>query len=117
MLKLTSLTLACVRLDDEDLDKVNSYCPSLQILNLILVEGLKNPQIDLLHLRTCRYVESSLATTATLPLIHAPNLTRFEVGFGPQIDKIVRYELDLGSVNLLGRLLRYLLKKYLQGKC
>ncbi|KAI8553637.1 hypothetical protein RHMOL_Rhmol05G0031600 [Rhododendron molle] len=66
MLMLTSLTLAYVRPDGENLDKVNSCLPSLQILNLILVEGLKNPQIDLLHLRTCQYVGSSLATTTPL---------------------------------------------------
>ncbi|KAE9448744.1 hypothetical protein C3L33_19357, partial [Rhododendron williamsianum] len=103
MLKLTSLTLACVRLDDEDLDKVNSCCPSLRILKLILVEGLKEPRIDLLHLRKCQYVGSSFETTARLQLIHAPNLTRIEVGFGQRI-AIIRWGLALGSVHLSGPL-------------
>ncbi|KAG5547307.1 hypothetical protein RHGRI_013102 [Rhododendron griersonianum] len=102
MLKLTSLTLEFVRLDDEDLEKVNSCCPYLQNLNLILVGGLKNPRIDLMHLRTIRYVGSSLATTAELRLIRAPNLTKVEVGFGRQI-AIMRWDLDLGSTDLSGQ--------------
>ncbi|KAI8553640.1 hypothetical protein RHMOL_Rhmol05G0031900 [Rhododendron molle] len=98
MLMLTSLTLEFVRLDDEDLDKVNSCCPSLQILNLILVEGLKNPQIDLLHLRTYHYVGFRVETTAWLPLIRAPHLTSYEVGFGRGIDEISRLEFGLDPV-------------------
>ncbi|KAI8553648.1 hypothetical protein RHMOL_Rhmol05G0032700 [Rhododendron molle] len=95
MLMLTSLKLEFVRLDDEDLDKVNRCCPFLRNLNLIMVEGLKKPQIDLLHLRTYKYVGSSLATTERLPLIHAPNLTRLE--FGPCVDKIKRLDFDLSK--------------------
>ncbi|KAF7144382.1 hypothetical protein RHSIM_Rhsim05G0031700 [Rhododendron simsii] len=92
MPKLNSLTLAFVRLDDQDLSTVNRCCPSLRILELIMVEGLEKPQINLLHLRSCRYVGFS---SATMPLIHAPNLTGIEIGFGPQIDKIISRKIDL----------------------
>nr|DAD42661.1 TPA_asm: hypothetical protein HUJ06_000891 [Nelumbo nucifera] len=48
---LTSLTLEFIRLDDEDLDKVNECFPSLQVLNLISVGGLRNPRVHLLQLK------------------------------------------------------------------
>ncbi|XP_057968990.1 F-box/LRR-repeat protein At4g29420 [Malania oleifera] len=71
MLSLTSLTLEFIRLDDEDLNKVNECFPSLQVLNLIGVGGLKEPNIHLLHLKTCQWTVSNAPLSLT---IHAPNL-------------------------------------------
>ncbi|XP_058074016.1 LOW QUALITY PROTEIN: F-box/LRR-repeat protein At4g29420 [Magnolia sinica] len=68
---LTSLTLEFIRLDDEDLNKVNECFPSLQILNLIGVGGFREPKIHLLQLKTCHW------TVSNAPLclaIHAPKL-------------------------------------------
>uniref|UniRef100_A0A0R0JZW6 FBD domain-containing protein n=1 Tax=Glycine max TaxID=3847 RepID=A0A0R0JZW6_SOYBN len=66
---LTYLTLEFVRLDDEDLSRINAYdedlsrinaCfPNLTQLNLIGVGGLKEPKINLLHLTTCQWSVSN----------------------------------------------------------
>ncbi|KAJ4952684.1 hypothetical protein NE237_029516 [Protea cynaroides] len=73
---LTSLTLEYVRLDDEDLEKVNQCFPSLRSLSLIGVGGLKEPKIHLLQLRTCHWTVSN----APLSLqIHAPNLVSLKL--------------------------------------
>ncbi|KAG8045960.1 hypothetical protein GUJ93_ZPchr0008g12190 [Zizania palustris] len=55
MPNLTHLTLEFIRLDDEDLSKLNECFPCLQILNLIGVGGLKDPNIDLHQLKTCHW--------------------------------------------------------------
>ncbi|KAJ7969494.1 F-box/LRR-repeat protein family [Quillaja saponaria] len=68
---LTSLTLEFVRLDDEDLSKINNCFPSLRDLNLIGVGGLREPKIHLLHLRTCQWSVSNAPLSLT---ISAPNL-------------------------------------------
>jgi len=73
---LTSLTLEFIRLDDEDLNKVNDCFPSLQVLNLVGVGGLKEPKIHLLHLRTCQWTVSNAPLSLT---IFAPNLVRLEL--------------------------------------
>ncbi|XP_058215540.1 F-box/LRR-repeat protein At4g29420 [Rhododendron vialii] len=73
---LTDLTLEFIRLDDEDLGKVNSCFPSLQILNLIGVGGLKEPKIHLLHLRECRWTVSNAPLSLT---ILAPNLIKLKL--------------------------------------
>ena len=73
---LTSLTLEYVRLDDEDLNKVNDCFPSLQVLNLIGVGGLKEPKIHLLQLRTCHWMVSNAPLSLT---ILAPNLIKLKL--------------------------------------
>ncbi|KAL5214246.1 hypothetical protein ABZP36_003398 [Zizania latifolia] len=55
MPNLTHLTLEFIRLDDEDLSKLNECFPCLQILNLIGVGGLKDPNIDLHQLKICHW--------------------------------------------------------------
>ncbi|XP_057467771.1 F-box/LRR-repeat protein At4g29420 [Actinidia eriantha] len=73
---LTSLTLEYIRLDDEDLNKVNDCFPSLQVLNLIGVGGLKEPKIHLLQLRTCHWTVSNAPLSLT---ILAPNLIKLKL--------------------------------------
>lgn len=73
---LTSLTLEFVRLDDEDLSKINISFPNLTELNLIGVGGLKEPNINLLHLRTCQWSVSNAPLSLT---ICAPNLVDFQL--------------------------------------
>ncbi|XP_059633060.1 F-box/LRR-repeat protein At4g29420 [Cornus florida] len=73
---LTSLTLEYIRLDDEDLSKVNDCFPSLQVLNLIGVGGLKEPKIHLLHLKTCQWTVSNAPLSLT---IVAPNLVKLKL--------------------------------------
>ncbi|KAG2718258.1 hypothetical protein I3760_03G210900 [Carya illinoinensis] len=68
---LTSLTLEFIRLDDEDLNKVNNCFPSLETLNLIGVGGLKDPKIHLLHLKNCHWTVSNAPLSLA---ILAPNL-------------------------------------------
>lgn len=55
MPNLTHLTLEFIRLDDEDLSKLNECFPCLQVLNLIRVGGLKNPKIHLSQVKTFRW--------------------------------------------------------------
>lgn len=76
MLKLTTLTLEFIRLDDEDLDKVNECFPSLQVLNLVGVGGLKEPRIHLSQLKICRWTVSNFPLSLT---IDAPNLIELEL--------------------------------------
>lgn len=73
---LTSLTLESVRLDDEDLNKVNHCFPCLQVLNLIGVGGLKEPKIQLFHLRKFRWTVSNAPQSLT---IFAPKLVKLEL--------------------------------------
>ncbi|XP_020587859.1 F-box/LRR-repeat protein At4g29420 [Phalaenopsis equestris] len=76
MPKLTNLRLEFIRLDDEDLDKVNESFPSLKILKLIGVGGLRKPTISLPHLRICHW------TVSNFPLclaVHAPNLVELKL--------------------------------------
>ncbi|CAL5442897.1 unnamed protein product [Camellia sinensis] len=73
---LTSLTLEFIRLDDEDLSRVNDCFPSLQVLNLMGVGGLKEPKIHLLHLRTCQWTVSNAPLSLT---ILAPNLIKLKL--------------------------------------
>ncbi|KAL5221669.1 hypothetical protein ABZP36_026382 [Zizania latifolia] len=76
MPNLTHLTLEFIRLDDEDLSKLNECFPCLQILNLIGVGGLKDPNIDLHQLKTCHWEVSNVPRSLT---IHAPNLVYLEL--------------------------------------
>ncbi|KAF8406906.1 hypothetical protein HHK36_006027 [Tetracentron sinense] len=76
MSKLTSLTLKFVRLDDEDLNKVNDCFLSLEVLNLIGVGGLREPRIHLLHLKMCQWTVSNAPLSLT---IHAPTLTELKL--------------------------------------
>ncbi|KAJ9183850.1 hypothetical protein P3X46_007656 [Hevea brasiliensis] len=73
---LTSLTLESVRLDDEDLSKVNHCFPCLQVLNLIGVGGLTEPKIQLFHLRKCQWTVSNAPQSLT---IFAPKLVKLEL--------------------------------------
>lgn len=76
MPKLTTLTLEYIRLDDEDLNKVCDCFPGLQVLNLIGVGGLKEPKIDLMHLKICHWIVSNAPTSLT---ILAPNLVELKL--------------------------------------
>ncbi|XXG48251.1 hypothetical protein AAC387_Pa02g2754 [Persea americana] len=73
---LTSLTLEFIRLDDEDLSRVNKFFPSLQMLNLIGVGGLKEPKIHLLNLKTCQWTVSNAPLSLT---IDAPILVKLQL--------------------------------------
>ncbi|KAK9048533.1 hypothetical protein SSX86_032502 [Deinandra increscens subsp. villosa] len=71
---LTSLTLAFIRLEGQHLNKLDKYFPNLQVLNLVGLEGLKNPKIHILNLKTCHCdVRNDLGS---LTLI-TPNLVTF----------------------------------------
>ncbi|XP_027177093.1 LOW QUALITY PROTEIN: F-box/LRR-repeat protein At4g29420 [Coffea eugenioides] len=76
MPKLSKLTLEYIRLDDEDLNKVNESFPGLQVLNLIGVGGLKDPKIHLLQLKACRWTVSNAVYSVT---IVAPNLVKLKL--------------------------------------
>lgn len=71
MPKLTTLTLEFIRLDDENLEKVNECFHWLQVLNLIGVGGLKEPRIHLMHLKTCQWTLSNAPISVS---IIAPSL-------------------------------------------
>ncbi|XP_057768326.1 F-box/LRR-repeat protein At4g29420-like [Salvia miltiorrhiza] len=71
MPNLTVLTLQFIRLDDENLEKVNDSFPLLKDLNLIGVGGLKDPKVHLMHLRTCHWSVSNAPTSIS---IIAPSL-------------------------------------------
>ncbi|CAI9764667.1 unnamed protein product [Fraxinus pennsylvanica] len=73
MPKLTNLTLEFIILDDEDLNKINESFPSLQVLNLIGVGGLKEPRIHLMHLKTCQCIVFNAPNSLA---IIAPNLVK-----------------------------------------
>lgn len=76
MLRLTSLTLEFIRLEDEDLNKVNECFPCLQDLNLVGVGGLKDPKIHMLHLKTCLWTVSNAPLSLS---IVAPNLIELKL--------------------------------------
>uniref|UniRef100_A0A0E0JF44 F-box domain-containing protein n=1 Tax=Oryza punctata TaxID=4537 RepID=A0A0E0JF44_ORYPU len=76
MPNLTHLTLEFIRLDDEDLNKLNECFPCLQILNLIGVGGLKDPKIHLHQLKTCHWEVSNVPRSLT---IRVPNLVHLEL--------------------------------------
>ncbi|XP_061347617.1 F-box/LRR-repeat protein At4g29420 [Gastrolobium bilobum] len=73
---LTNLTLEFVRLDDEDLSKINTCFPNLTQLNLIGVGGLKEPKINLLRLTTCQW---SVSNAPLSLIICAPCLVDFHL--------------------------------------
>lgn len=75
MPKLTTLTLEFIRLDDENLGKVNECFPSLEVLNLIGVGGLKEPRIHLMHLRTCHWTLSNAPISISIIAPSLVNLT------------------------------------------
>ncbi|GJN32158.1 hypothetical protein PR202_gb20638 [Eleusine coracana subsp. coracana] len=68
MLNLTHLTLEFIRLDDENLDRLNECFPCLHTLNLI---GVGGPKIHLPQLKTCRWEVSNVPQSLA---IHAPNM-------------------------------------------
>ncbi|KAG8367289.1 hypothetical protein BUALT_Bualt16G0056900 [Buddleja alternifolia] len=73
MPKLTTLTLEFIRLDDENLSKLNECFPWLQVLNLIGVGGLKEPRLHLMHLKTCHWTLSNAPISIS---IIAPSLSK-----------------------------------------
>lgn len=73
---LTKLTLEFVRLDDEHLNRLNKCFPGLQVLNLIRVGGLTDPEVHLLNLKAFRWTVSNAPKTLT---ICAPNLASLEL--------------------------------------
>ncbi|KAJ3693832.1 hypothetical protein LUZ60_009312 [Juncus effusus] len=70
MPNLTNLALIFVRLDDEDLNKINECFTSLQFLSLIDVGGLKNPRIRL-SLETFYLEETPSLSTLVLDIKRA----------------------------------------------
>ncbi|XP_075474943.1 F-box/LRR-repeat protein At4g29420 [Primulina tabacum] len=76
MPNLTTLTLEFIRLDDENLEKVNECFPSVQVLNLIGVGGLKDPKIHLIKLKTLCWTLSNAPMSIT---ILAPNLVKLKL--------------------------------------
>ncbi|KAJ0799708.1 putative F-box protein AUF1 [Helianthus annuus] len=50
---LTTLTLSSIILQDHHLHQLNKCFPNLQVLELVGVDGLKDPKIHLLNLQTC----------------------------------------------------------------
>ncbi|EOY30537.1 hypothetical protein QUC31_020223 [Theobroma cacao] len=76
MTRLTNLTLEFIRLEDEDLSKINDCFPSLRVLNLVGVGGLKDPKIHLLHLKACLWTVSNAPLSLT---ISAPNLVKLRL--------------------------------------
>ncbi|KAG6521095.1 F-box/LRR-repeat protein At4g29420-like [Zingiber officinale] len=76
MQTLTSLNLNYIRLDDENLEKVNECFPSLRVLNLIDVGGLKEPKIQLLQLRTFTWTVSNFVVSLT---VDAPKLVELKL--------------------------------------
>lgn len=73
---LIHLTLEFIRLDDENLEKVNDCFPFLQVLNLIGVGGLNEPRIHFLHLKTCHWTVSNAPLSLA---IVAPNLLELKL--------------------------------------
>jgi hypothetical protein len=73
---LTNLTLEFVRLDDEDLNMLNTCFPNLIQLNLIGVGGLKEPKINLPHLKICQWSVSNAPLSLN---ISAPSLVDFHL--------------------------------------
>ncbi|EPS67680.1 hypothetical protein M569_07094 [Genlisea aurea] len=71
MANLTSLTLEFIRLDDENLNRLNECFPYLHELNLIGVGGLKEPYLHLLQLKTCQWLLSNAPTSIS---VTAPSL-------------------------------------------
>ncbi|KAK3164128.1 hypothetical protein QOZ80_1AG0013050 [Eleusine coracana subsp. coracana] len=67
MPNLTHLTLEFIRLNDENLDRLNECFPCLHTLNLIGVGGLKDPKIHLPQLKTCRWEVSNGYSVSKLP--------------------------------------------------
>ncbi|CAN8326475.1 unnamed protein product, partial [Cochlearia groenlandica] len=76
MPNLRNLTLEFIRLDDENLDKVNDCFPFLQVLNLIGVGGLKEPRVRLRHLESCHWTVSNAPLSLA---IVAPNLIELKL--------------------------------------
>lgn len=74
MSKLTNLTLKFVRIDDEHLVNFSAYFPSLKILNLIHITGLKEPKIHLMQLQICCFTGYPQSIT-----VQAPNLEELKL--------------------------------------
>ncbi|XP_010541019.1 PREDICTED: LOW QUALITY PROTEIN: F-box/LRR-repeat protein At4g29420 [Tarenaya hassleriana] len=102
MPNLRSLTLEFIRIDDENLDKINSCFPFLQVLNLIGVGGLKEPKIHLLHLRACHWTVSNAPLSLA---ISAPNLVELTLkcvkpkGLVLKTPKLAKFQLLLEEAN------------------
>ncbi|XP_048133936.1 F-box/LRR-repeat protein At4g29420 isoform X1 [Rhodamnia argentea] len=73
---LTSLTFEFIRLDDEDLSKICTCFPLLQVLNLRGVGGLKEPKIRLPDLRSCQWTVSNVPLSLA---IYAPRLVKLRL--------------------------------------
>ncbi|KFK29502.1 hypothetical protein AALP_AA7G142700 [Arabis alpina] len=76
MPNLRHLTLEFIRLDDENLEKINDCFSFLQVLNLIGVGGLKEPRIHFLHLKSCHWTVSNAPLSLA---IVAPNLIELKL--------------------------------------
>uniref|UniRef100_A0A0A9D7M0 FBD domain-containing protein n=1 Tax=Arundo donax TaxID=35708 RepID=A0A0A9D7M0_ARUDO len=96
MPNLTHLTLEFIRLDDENLDKLNECFPCLHTLNLIGVGGLKDPKIHLPQLKTCRWEVSNIPKSLA---IHAANLVFLELKC-VQPDRLILDTPSLSTVKL-----------------
>ncbi|KAI8553636.1 hypothetical protein RHMOL_Rhmol05G0031500 [Rhododendron molle] len=130
---LTDLTLEFIRLDDEDLSKVNSCFPSLQVLNLMGVGGLKEPKIHLLRLRECRWTvfNAPLSLTILAPnliklklecikpgslFIDAPLLSDFHLSIERACNLVVKDFRDLKTLHVESPYLRTLLGQFRHGR-
>ncbi|XP_076919923.1 F-box/LRR-repeat protein At4g29420-like [Bidens hawaiensis] len=74
---LTRLTLEYTTLNDEDLNKINTCLPNLQVLNLLDPSKVIDPVICLVNLKAC-HLDVADAFLSTLTLI-APNLITLKV--------------------------------------
>lgn len=74
MSKLTNLTLKFVKIDNEQLANFSTYFPSLKVLNLDHIIGLKEPKIHLTQLRKFRFTGYPRSIT-----IQAPNLEELKL--------------------------------------
>ncbi|GKB59783.1 F-box/LRR-repeat protein [Tanacetum coccineum] len=66
MLMLTSLTLESLHLYDGNITKLNMCAPNLQVLNLLSVYGLADPQIHLLNLKSCELTSTIILQSLSL---------------------------------------------------
>lgn len=96
MPNLTHLTLEFIRLDDENLDRLNECFPCLHTLNLIGVGGLKDPKIHLPQLKTCRWEVSNFPQSLA---IHAPNMVLLDLKC-VRPDRLILYAPSLSTLKL-----------------
>ncbi|KAJ0799733.1 putative F-box protein AUF1 [Helianthus annuus] len=73
---LTTLTLSSTISQDQRLNQLIKCFPNLQVLELVAVDGLKDPKIHLLHLQTCHWSVDNKQRSLTLI---TPNLITLRI--------------------------------------